>query len=77
MITSEQYRVSKQMMRERYIKIELLNRDMQVLDEIQGDCVGGNITFDNNSDMRRSCYIEMVVTNGKSHNQKGRRRNYL
>lgn len=64
MITSEQYRVSKQTMRERYIKIELLNRDMQVLDEIQGDCVGGNITFDNNTDMRRSCYVEMVVTNG-------------
>lgn len=63
MVTAEQYRVSKQTMREQFIKIELLNRDMQVLDEIQGDCVGGNITFDNNSDMRRSCYVEMVVTN--------------
>lgn len=63
MVTAEQYRVSKQTMREQFVKIELLNRDMQVLDEIQGECVGGNITFDATSDMRRSCYIEMVVTN--------------
>lgn len=43
-------------------KINVLNFNFQIVDEISGNVLDGNITEDANSDIRRSCDISMVVT---------------
>lgn len=62
MPTQEQYNVSKQTIQNKYIKIELLNFDMLTVDELSGNCIGGNVNIDANADIRRTCYVELVVT---------------
>lgn len=53
------------------IKINILNFQMQTVDEISGNVTDGNITEDANSDIRRTCNISMVVTNGQFNVQSG------
>lgn len=53
------------------IKINILNFQMQTVDEISGNVLDGNITEDANSDIRRTCNISMVVTNGQFNVQPG------
>lgn len=43
-------------------KINVLNFNFQIVDEISGNVLDGNITEDANSDIRRSCDVSMVVT---------------
>lgn len=52
-------------------KINILNFQMQTVDEISGNVLDGNITEDANSDIRRTCDISMVVTNGQFNIQPG------
>lgn len=52
-------------------KINILNFQMQTVDEISGNVLDGNITEDANSDIRRTCNITMVVTNGQFNVQPG------
>lgn len=52
-------------------KINILNFQMQTVDEISGNVLDGNITEDANSDIRRTCNISMVVTNGQFNVQSG------
>ena len=52
-------------------KINVLNFNFQIVDEIIGNVLDGNITEDANSDIRRTCDISMVVTNGKFKIQPG------
>ena len=52
-------------------KINILNFQMQIVDEISGNVLDGNITEDANSDIRRTCNISMVVTNGQFNVQPG------
>lgn len=52
-------------------KINVLNFNFQIVDEISGNVLDGNITEDANSDMRRTCNISMVVTNGQFNIQPG------
>lgn len=52
-------------------KINILNFQMQIVDEISGNVLDGNITEDVNSDIRRTCDITMVVTNGQFNVQPG------
>lgn len=52
-------------------KINILNFQMQIVDEISGNVLDGNITEDANSDIRRTCDISMVVTNGQFNVQPG------
>lgn len=54
-------------------KINILNFQMQTVDEISGNVLDGNITEDANSDIRRTCDISMVVTNGQFNIQPGGR----
>lgn len=53
------------------IKINILNFQMQTVDEISGNVLDGNITEDANSDIRRTCNISMVVTDGQFNVQTG------
>ena len=52
-------------------KINVLNFNFQIVDEISGNVLDGNITEDANSDIRRTCNISMVVTNGEFNIQPG------
>lgn len=62
MITANQYAVSKQTIQNKHIKINLLNFQLSPVDELSGNCIGGSINVDANADIRRTCNIEMVVT---------------
>lgn len=69
MPTQEQYNVTKQSIQNKYIRLEILNFDMQTVDELSGNCIGGNINIDATSDLRRSCSISLVI-NDKTFEQK-------
>lgn len=71
MPTQEQYNVSKQAIQNKYIKIELLNFDFLTVDELSGNCIGGNINIDANADIRRTCYVELVVTDSSFNVESG------
>lgn len=61
----------KKTVRQLRAKINILNFQMQIVDEISGNVLDGNITEDANSDIRRTCDISMVVTNGQFNIQPG------
>lgn len=62
MITANQYSTTQQVIQKRHARIELLNSNFLVVDELSGNVTGGNITIDAESDMRRSGSLELVVT---------------
>lgn len=62
MITKGQYEVSKQTIQNKHIKINLLNYDYQIIDELSGNAISGTINIDANADIRRTCSITLVVT---------------
>ena len=45
----------------RFIKVNLLNYDWQIVDSLESDVFDGSITIDATSDLRRSCNISIVV----------------
>lgn len=55
--------VSKQSIQEIYFKIELLNKDDNIIDELEGIVVSGNVSIDAESDIRRTCNLELVLNN--------------
>lgn len=61
-LQNDQFRIAKQSVQSRYIKIELLNYQFQTVDSLEGRCTAGNITIDANSDLRRSGSITLVIT---------------
>lgn len=46
-----------------YVKLSLLNRDGDIIEEIQGRATGGSINLDGASSVRRSCNISLVSEN--------------
>ena len=61
-ITQSQYDTSKQTNRELHLRVELLNFNFNIVEQLEGNVFDGDITIDSNSDLRRSCHISMVVT---------------
>ena len=61
-VSNDEYRATKQSIRNLRIKIDLLNFAFQTVDSLEGEAISGNITIDANTDIRRTCTIEMVVT---------------
>ena len=61
-VTQSQYNVSKQPIRNKYIKVELLDFNYMTVGELQGNVISGSINIDANSDLRRSCTLSLVVT---------------
>lgn len=53
--------LAEQPYRELFIKINVLDLDMNIVDEISGYSLGGSISIDANSDIRRTCRVEFVV----------------
>ena len=61
-ITSAQFNTALQNVQEKYVRLELLNYQYQIVDNLEGVATGGTITINANSDIRRTASITMVVT---------------
>lgn len=63
-ITQEEYNVVKQINRYLYIKINLLNYNFQIVDELSGNLIGTpTFSINADSDIRRTCSFSLVPTN--------------
>lgn len=61
-MTTEQYNVHFQSIRELYTRISLLNSNNVKVDEIQGNVLDGSINITTNSPVRRTCDLSLIVT---------------
>lgn len=71
MITQEQYNTATQQFRNLHLKINILNFRYQIVNEISGDAISGNIAIDANADLRRSCSVSVVVTDSRYNIESG------
>lgn len=60
-ISNEQLRAVELPIRRKRIRIQLLDFDYRVVDEIEGVCIGGTLSKDANSDLRRSGSVTMSI----------------
>ena len=44
------------------LRVEVLNKDMTVINTIEGDVISGNITIDAESDIRRTCNLTLHIS---------------
>lgn len=72
-ITSDQFRSVMQNMQNRYVRIELLNYQMQTVDLLEGVCTNGSISIDANADIRRTCDLTLVINNSSFNVESGGR----
>lgn len=72
-ITSNQFRSVMQNMQNRYVRIELLNYQMQTVDLLEGVCTSGSISIDANADIRRTCDLTLVINNSSFNVESGGR----
>lgn len=61
-VTASQYRVANQRIRNKYIRINLLNFEYLTVDTLEGNAIDGTVNIDGSSDIRRTCNISMVLT---------------
>lgn len=64
-ITQNDYNVLKQSVLNKYVKVEILDFNYFVVDEISGNCISCSVSINADSDLRRSCNISLVVNNKK------------
>lgn len=60
-VTQTDVNLLKQQVKQYFIRLELLNRSMTVIDGLEGEVLDGNITIDANSDIRRICNFNLFV----------------
>ena len=60
-VSQEEYNVSTQKNRSLYFKINLLNFDMLVVEELSGVVLSGTFTADATSDIRNTLDVSLVV----------------
>lgn len=60
--TQQDYDMIQQSTRDLQVKIELLNFNFQIVGNIEGNVIDGTINIDANSDIRRTCDIQLIVT---------------
>ena len=60
-ITQENQATAMQGIRNLHIKVYLLNSNMQIVNQLSGSVISGTTSIDANSDIRRTCNIEMVM----------------
>ena len=68
--TQMEYNVAKQPQRKLFVKMNLLNFDMNIVDELSGIVTQASFTIDANSDIRRSCSVALVVDNAEEYSVK-------
>lgn len=61
-IGAEDYNVLKQQYIKKYIRLELLDFQYNIVDELSGNMTKCSINVDSNSDLRRSCDLGFVAT---------------
>lgn len=61
--TAEDLQLLKQSVKNIYSRIELLNENFTVIDEIHGYATAGNINVNADSDIRRTCTLTLVLAN--------------
>lgn len=61
-ITQDDYNILRQSYIKQYIKLDLLDFNMNVVDELSGNLIGLSVTVDATADLRRSCECSLVVT---------------
>ncbi|MBR4983873.1 MAG: hypothetical protein IKY94_15110 [Lachnospiraceae bacterium] len=49
--------------KEKFVKLEVLNWDEEPIREIQGVLTGGNININGNSSVRRTCNCSFIISN--------------
>lgn len=62
-ITASQLNTSKQQIQEKYMRIELLDTNFQVVESLEGVTLNGSLTIDANSDVRRNATLKFAITN--------------
>lgn len=72
-ISQDDYNVLKQAYIEKWLKLEVLNFNYNVVDEISGNMMSCSISVDSDSDIRRTCSISLVVTDSSFDIQAGGR----
>lgn len=70
-ITQNDYNIVKQRNFERYIKLNILDFQYRIVDEISGNMISCSVQCDSDSDLRRSCSTSLVVTNNRFNIQPG------
>lgn len=61
-ITQDDYNILKQSYIKQYIKLDLLDFNMNVVDELSGNLISFSVAVDANADLRRSCECSLVIT---------------
>lgn len=60
-ITENDYNIVKQRVQTRYVRLNILDFQMRVVDEISGNLLDCSFNIDANSDLRRSCSLSVAV----------------
>lgn len=61
-IQQQDYDIIQQRIINRYLKVNLLDFDYTIVDELSGNVMGFDVSVDADSDIRRTCNVEIVVT---------------
>lgn len=70
-ITQNDYNIIKQRINERYIKINILDFQYRIVDQISGNMLSCSVQCDADSDLRRSCSVSLVVRDNSFDIQSG------
>lgn len=61
-IAQNDYNVIRQKIIKKYIRLDLLDFNYNIIDEISGNLTTLTVSVDANSDLRRSCSVGLAVT---------------
>ena len=70
-ITQNDYNIIKQRINERYIKVNILDFQYRIVDQISGNLLSCSVQCDADSDLRRSCSVSLVVRDNSFDIQSG------
>ena len=70
-ITQNDYNIIKQRINERYIKVNILDFQYRIVDQIDGNLLSCSIKCDADSDLRQSCEVSLVVRDNSFDVQSG------
>lgn len=70
-LTQQQIQLLKQPIIQRYVKLYLLNFELQRVNEISGNLISCSVSGDGNSDLRYNCNVSLVVTDSSFDIQAG------
>ncbi len=63
LISDKELETQIQQTRQLYIKIEILNTNDDIIDEVSGECIGGTYNINADAAIRRTCAVEFRITN--------------